>query len=137
MPKPEILNLWECFTPDEKVATATAKVRLGNNEEARVELFYSSNRHYATFKGLPEHLGNAGIMSVHITEEFGLSAITVPEGYYPAHEIQELARATRQKQVLLEFAIGARQELWPGAYVEYSDEAYDPTSRAYAVTWFA
>ncbi len=137
MPGSEIVRFWECYSLDESKATATAIVRLGRDEEAMVELFYHAHGRYATFKGLPEHLGDSGIMSVHIQQELGLTAITVPEGYYPAHNIQELARARRQKQVLVEFAIGARQELWPGAYVEYSDEACDPTSRAYAVTRFA
>lgn len=132
VPHPEVLSVSYDLIPEGSNAEIAAMVRFGNGEEGLVEMFTDARSESVDFRGLPEHLANEDNMNIRLTKHLGRAGLdpilSVAEATKRAHEIET--------RVLFEFAIGARQQLWEGAQVEYSDKSYDPTSPWYDVYRF-
>ena len=99
------------------MATTAARVRLGNGAIKIIELFTDKSRKEVDFRGLPAHLDD---LTIQITE--GIERTSVEPD--TATEIEN--------RIMFEYAIGARQELWPGAEPLYSKESNDPRSNLYS-----
>lgn len=132
MPRPEVLSVSYTLVPEDSNAEVAAMVRLGNGEERIVEMFTDDRGDTLDFRGLPEHLANEDNMRIHIAKHLGRAGLSpelsIPQAEARAHEIET--------RMLFEFAIGARQQLWEGVTIEYSNKSYDPTSPWYDIRSF-
>ncbi len=114
-----VIRIDDELIPDGSLAAQAAQVRFGDGRMGVVEMFTTDQGRSIDFRGLPSHLADGDAMHIEIKEE-------LPSAGRPAREVM-----ARQSMMLFEFAIGARQTLWPGAIVQYFSDANDPTSRHY------
>lgn len=131
--RPKVLRVSEELIPKNSNATTAAEVILGSGERTIVEMFDDGSS--ADFRGLPDHLSNGDHMTIIIGHD------PLPDGPPNAlGPVDHHQRAARRNHLLFEFAIGARQELWHGAYPVYDDDnggpTRDPASRHYSILTF-
>ena len=130
MPRPEVFSVDESLIPEGSTAETAAAVRLANGTTTVIELFSSRDEKgvdWVDFRGLPAGLG----LEIRIVRSL-FDAIRSPDrGLSTASMQQENAYAALQKNTIVQYAIGARQDLWDGAEPVYSSEADDPRSPHY------
>ena len=123
MPRPDVLDIHNSYIPENSTAVMAARVRLGNGVLTTIELFTDEHRRVIDFRGLPEHLDQ----DFEIVVDKRLRDST-------GSTVDHAAIERPENRIMFEFAIGARQRLWDGAWPDYRDETCDPTSRFYKYT---
>ena len=131
--RPKVLRVSEELIPKNSTATTAAEVILGSGERTIVEMFDDGSS--ADFRGLPNHLSNGDHMTIMIGHD------PLPDGPPNAlGPIDHHQRAALRNHLLFEFAIGARQVLWPGAHAVYAADSVgltrDPANPHYAIHAF-
>ena len=130
MPRPEVFSVDESLIPEGSTAETAATVRLANGTTTVIELFLSRDEKgvdSVNFRGLPAGLD----LEIRIVRSL-FDAIRSPDrGLSTASIQQEHEYAALQNNIIFQYAIGARQDLWDGAEPVYSSEADDPRSPHY------
>lgn len=129
MVRPEILSIDQSLLPEGSAATTAATALMGDGALKLIELFKSESRGELSveFRGLPANadlIVHAAQAFYYAVQESNADAL-VPTYYQPG------AYEERENRILLEYAIGARQDLWKGAKPVYDSEADDPRSPHY------
>lgn len=127
--RPEVIRISRELIPENSTATTAARVVLGDGSTEIIEMFVDDSGRTVDFRGLPDHLGNDGDMFIQIQRQLGEGACSLYGAPMTPQERAGLDR--RMNGILFEFAIGSRQELWPGAQAVYLDESRNPNSSHY------
>ena len=116
----------ETTVPKNSLASTAAEVILGDGSTRVIELFEEDHGDYRNvdFRGLPQHLSDGDQAWISIVS--GLDSRPEDKGALSPEAVRG-----RETLILFEYAIGARQTLWNGANIQYSDETNDPESEHY------